>query len=91
LWEAFQQTGNTWLVALFSIGLLNAIVSLFYYLKLPFFLYFRTRLVDNSASEAVIVSSVMHRSGTILALILTIPVLLFFFQPDWLARWIASF
>ncbi|WP_234736963.1 NADH-quinone oxidoreductase subunit N [Tellurirhabdus bombi] len=91
LWEAFQQTGNSWLVALFAIGLLNAVVSLFYYLKLPFLLYFRARISDNTASEAVLITPVSHRSGTILALLLTIPILLFFFQPNWLARWIASF
>jgi len=83
LWETAQQTGNAWQVTLFGLGLLNAVLSLFYYLKLPFLLYFRPA---SSASPAR-----LARGGTWLALALTVPILLFFFRPDWLMRWIAGF
>ena len=46
LYDAWQQTGNAWLLALFGLGLLNALISLVYYLKIPFLLFFRPALAD---------------------------------------------
>ncbi|WP_266363420.1 NADH-quinone oxidoreductase subunit N [Tellurirhabdus rosea] len=85
LWETAQQSGNPWQVALFAIGLLNAILSLFYYLKFPYLLYFRTATGPETEAAA------QPRGAGWLALALTFPILLFFFRPDWLMTWIAGF
>jgi NADH-quinone oxidoreductase subunit N len=82
LLEAFQTSGNPWLPALFGIGLLNAVISLFYYLRIPFLLYFRP------APEAYLSDKSPSHPQLILAAVLTIPVLVLFFKPDWVLRWI---
>jgi len=91
LWQAYQEVGDPWLLALFTLGLLNAVVSLFYYLRLPFLLYFREPAAPAQNTENTplhpFTPSPLH---TLLALALTFPILLFFFRPDWLMVWISS-
>lgn len=87
LFDAVQMTGNGWLLALFGLGVLNAVVSLFYYLKIPFLMYFRGTpppegVVQPSASLSLPVG--------LMLLLLIVPILLFFFRPDWLVGWIAG-
>ncbi|GAB3317425.1 NADH-quinone oxidoreductase subunit N [Larkinella ripae] len=82
LLEAYQTGGNPWLMALFGLGLLNAVISLFYYLRIPFLLYFRP------APTASLPDVSINRPQLLLATALTLPVLLLFFKPDWLLRWI---
>ncbi|MGA0557737.1 NADH-quinone oxidoreductase subunit N [Larkinella sp. VNQ87] len=82
LLEAYQTGGNPWLLALFGIGLLNAVVSLFFYLRIPFLLYFRP------ASTTDLPHKTTPLSPLILASVLTLAVLLLFFKPDWVLRWI---
>ncbi|MFN4145814.1 MAG: NADH-quinone oxidoreductase subunit N [Runella sp.] len=41
LWEAYQQRQDILFLWLLVVGLLNAVVSLFFYFKLPYFLFFR--------------------------------------------------
>lgn len=43
LWDAYTLSGNEWLFWLLIIGLFNTAVSLLYYLKIPFYMFFRTR------------------------------------------------
>lgn len=38
LWESYSQDANTFLMWLFVLGLVNSAISLFYYLKIPYFL-----------------------------------------------------
>ncbi len=38
LWEAYSEASNNWLFYLFIFGLLNTVISLFYYLKAPFYM-----------------------------------------------------
>ncbi|GAB3912886.1 NADH-quinone oxidoreductase subunit N [Larkinella knui] len=82
LLEAYQSSGNPWLPALFGIGLLNAVISLFYYLRIPFLLYFRPAPAPDLSDTAI------SRPQLILATLLTVPVLVLFFKPSWLLRWI---
>ena len=84
LLEAYQSTGNLWLPALFVIGLLNAVVSLFYYLRIPFLLYFRPATASSVSENRV------SRPQLILAAVLTVPVLVLFFKPDWVLQWITG-
>ncbi len=82
LLEAYQTSGNGWLIALFGIGLLNAVISLFYYLRIPFLLFFRP------APESAGPEASPSRPQLALAAILTLPIILFFFKPEWILQWI---
>ncbi len=76
LWESWQTSGNGWLLAVFGLGLLNVAVSLFYYLKIPFYLFFRPAGELNGTESGIY--------GRMLIAALTLPVVLLFFKPDWL-------
>jgi NADH-quinone oxidoreductase subunit N len=84
LFNAYELTGNGWLLALFSIGLLNAVVSLAYYLKIPFLMFFRPAVTEVSAVRLspVAVGIAVGLAGLIVVL---------FFSPDRLLNWIATF
>ncbi|GAB2526290.1 NADH-quinone oxidoreductase subunit N [Spirosoma aerophilum] len=86
LYEAYQQTGDNWLLALFALGLLNALISLVYYLKIPFLLFFRPAPVSAEPAPAV----VLPRPLVWLAVSLVIPVILFFLKPDLLLQFISQ-
>jgi NADH-quinone oxidoreductase subunit N len=76
VWQAYQDTNSLWLLALFIFGLFNVLISLFYYLKIPFFLFFRSGSEPNSLNLGIY--------DKILISFLIVPVLLFFFKADWL-------
>ncbi|GAB3807650.1 NADH-quinone oxidoreductase subunit N [Spirosoma humi] len=78
LYEAYQQTGDNWLLALFAVGLLNALISLVYYLKIPFLLFFRPMAAQTDASEPID----LPKALVWLAVSLTLPVVLLFLKPD---------
>lgn len=76
LLEGYRQQpwgGLLWVVA---IGALNAAVSLFYYLKLPYLMYFR----QQAEGQAHLKAAIGLRPVVFLAL-LTLPLLLLFFFP----------
>jgi NADH-quinone oxidoreductase subunit N len=89
LFDAAQTSGNPWLLWLFGLGLLNAVVSLGYYLRLPYLLFFRP------AAPGVPVAFVPPQRGFALvlwglpALVGFVNVLLFV-RPGWLLAWIAG-
>ncbi|MCY7359001.1 MAG: NADH-quinone oxidoreductase subunit N, partial [Rudanella sp.] len=85
LFNAYETTGNGWLLALFGIGLLNAVVSLAYYLKIPFLLFFRTAPADTP--NLVRLSPVAVGIAVGLAALS----ILLFLSPGWLLNLIASF
>ncbi len=41
LWEAYGASGDNLLMILFVVGLANIVISLFFYLKIPYYMYFR--------------------------------------------------
>ena len=84
LYESWQRTGNAWLLALFALGLLNALISLVYYLKIPFLLFFRPAPPDASAEYP------LPKAAVWLAVGLVVPVVGLFFKPDALLKWIAG-
>lgn len=84
LWESYHQQGASWMLWLMIGGILNAAVSLAYYLRLPYLLFFKD---TNSMSVAANGST----TGKFLAGLLLLVVLLLFFNPDLLMRWITSF
>ncbi|OZI06665.1 NADH-quinone oxidoreductase subunit N [Siphonobacter sp. BAB-5385] len=84
LWEAYQHTNASLFLVLFVFGLLNTAVSLAFYVKIPYALFFKTAEPGQSV--------VLPRwPQVILALVLVIPIIALFLRTDWLMNWIAGF
>lgn len=81
LWGAYQQNGELILLALFVIGLLNTVVSLFFYLKIPYYLFMKERkeTIDHIKIDV---------AGNLLSLILVILLFYLFISPNELMGWI---
>lgn len=82
LWEANPSGGDGLLITLLVVGLLNAIVSLFYYFKIPFYLFFKT------STNVMVPTSSRFLLGEILVSLLTVTIILLFLKTDWLIDWI---
>ncbi len=76
LWETYQNTNQPILLGLFVFGLLNTAIALFFYLKIPFYLFFKEPL-ENQMFE-------LNSKQYFLAIILVLPILILFFKADWL-------
>lgn len=78
IWEAYQQAEShqSILLGLFLFGLLNTAVSLFFYLKIPFYLFFKT----SQTQQNITISLEQY----LLAIVFTAPLLILFFKADWL-------
>lgn len=77
LWEAYQNDGHSILIWVFVIGLMNTVVALFYYLKMPYLLFFKTPQQEIQLNNRRITDWLW---GTLLVA----PLLLLFFRSDWL-------
>lgn len=77
IWESYQIHNSSVLLWVFIFGLLNTVVALFYYLKLPYYLFFKTREGAGALKKA---TRTDHIWGTIMVL----PLLFWFFQSEWL-------
>jgi len=85
LWQTYQVSGSTMMALLLLIGLLNTVVSLFYYLKIPYFMFFKEKQEDEAADDSPIFDKIRMLAGEqILAVLLVLPLLLLFFKADWL-------
>lgn len=80
LYESYLLTQDYWLMALLVFGLFNTVISLFYYLKIPYYLFFKT-------SEKEIVVDKKSRFYFYFS-ILVLPLILVFFMPDLLFNFI---
>lgn len=80
LWSAYEQTGKDILIWLLVFGLLNTVVSLFYYLKIPYYAFLKTSETIQSVKKTQI--------ENYLALLLVVLVLLLFIRPDLLMGWL---
>jgi NADH-quinone oxidoreductase subunit N len=94
LWESYQLSGKVILLWLLVIGLLNTVVSLFYYLRIPYFALIKsgesatkTNFISESSPSPTTVPS-DFLMGNLLGLILVIVLLLIFFIPGLLMGWI---
>jgi NADH-quinone oxidoreductase subunit N len=84
IWDSYNTTSNQWLLYLLIFGLVNTVISLFYYLKIPFYMIFR-------ASESNLVSLKKTLSlENFLGGFLVLAILIIFFKPDWLMGMINS-
>jgi len=77
LWESWQIEGSSILIWVFIFGLLNTVVSLFFYLKVPYYMFFKGR----EEAQNPVVGNLINK---ILGTILVAPLLLLFFKSDWL-------
>jgi NADH-quinone oxidoreductase subunit N len=76
LWETYQATNQPILLWLFIFGLLNTAIALFFYLKIPFYLFFKEPLESQTFE--------LNSKQYFLAIILVLPILILFFKADWL-------
>lgn len=81
LWETYQATSQPILLWLFIFGLFNTAVGLFFYLKIPFYLFFKEPL-ENQVFE-------LNAKQYFLVIILILPILILFFKADWLMNLIS--
>lgn len=80
LWSTWQQNPKTWILALMVFGLINTAVALYYYLRIPYFMFFRQ--IDSSVEPK------SNRLMNYYYLALVLLILWLFFQPGMLMGWI---
>ena len=78
IWQNYDATGSQILFTLLLAGLLLTGVAFFYYIRIPYFLFFKRNF---STQNKV----VLQKDNIVLAL-LALPLLFFFFQPAWLTE-----
>jgi NADH-quinone oxidoreductase subunit N len=94
LWESYQFSGKSILLWLLVFGLVNTVVSLFYYLKIPYYAFIKERPeTENPKSSDFQGFGISHVEKiltleNLLGLILVLLVLVFFFIPGLLMGWI---
>jgi NADH-quinone oxidoreductase subunit N len=76
IWGTYQATGKQIFMIVFLFGLLNNVISLFYYLKIPYYMFFKKGEKNMIKYPSKWVN--------ILVSLVTIPLLVLFFKPDWL-------
>ncbi len=76
MWESYQQTEEGWQLALLVLGLANTVIALFYYLKIPYLMFFKEeQSPDKPNMQPALEFSLIVMGGALL---------IFFFKPDWL-------
>ncbi|MHC2990609.1 proton-translocating NADH-quinone oxidoreductase subunit N [Pontibacter sp. HJ8] len=80
VWEAYTLSGQRLLLALLVAGILLTGVALFYYIKIPYHLFFKR----NQTEEILVISL----SNKLLLGLFALPLLVLFFKPDLLLHWI---
>jgi NADH-quinone oxidoreductase subunit N len=82
IYEVYQLTSNKLYLFLLIFGLINTAISLYFYLKLPFYAFFREKNEDTSINYRII--------NILFTILLIIPILFYFFKADVLMNWIAG-
>jgi NADH-quinone oxidoreductase subunit N len=80
IWQSFEITHKPILLILLIIGLLNTVVSLFYYLKIPYYAFIKT----GNPHERQNFLTIQNLFG----LIMVVVILMLFFAPGILMSWI---
>jgi NADH-quinone oxidoreductase subunit N len=76
LWETYQVTGNHLFLVLLFFGLINTVLSLFYYLRIPYFIYFKK---DESGTILTSEPLLVY----VFIILISLPLLILFFNPNW--------
>lgn len=84
LWESYAASGNDWMLYLMIFGLVNTVISLFYYLKIPFYMIFR------SSDSVIRKNENKYSIENFLGIAMVLGLLFIFFNPDALMRIINS-
>lgn len=79
LYESYQTHGDALLLWLLVLGLLNTVIALFYYVRIPFYAFLR----DGAARPSKYLTW-----ENLFGLILVLALLVLFFQPNLLMGWI---
>lgn len=80
LWSAYEQSSNGVLIWLLVLGLLNTVISIFYYLKMPYYAFLKNADPIPSVKKTQL--------ENYLALILVVLLLFLFIRPDLLMGWL---
>jgi NADH-quinone oxidoreductase subunit N len=80
LWSSYEQTGKEILLWLLIFGLLNTVISLFYYLKIPYYAFLKTAVSQPQGQNTPL--------ENFLAFILVVGVVFLFIRPDLLMGWL---
>ncbi len=80
LWESYALTGKSSLLWLLIFGLLNTVVSLFYYIRIPYYSFIKAGSVKLEANILTI--------ENLFGLLLVLMILILFFNPGLLMGWI---
>jgi len=81
LWSAYQDSQSIILIILFIVGLVNTVVALFYYLKIPYLLFLKVPATGAAPLKT-------SYSGNLLHLILVVMLIYLFLAPSGLMGWI---
>ena len=82
LWDSYTHSGASYILLLLIFGLLNAVISLFYYLRIPYQMYFKTSENEESGG--------FPWYENFLTGFLVLAVLILFAKPGWLLEIINS-
>lgn len=82
LWDGYQSSQSGILLFLFIFGIFNALIALFYYLKIPYYMFFKT-------TEEKVFNKISVKSK-ILVSILAFLIIWIFFNPEWLISYLNS-
>jgi NADH-quinone oxidoreductase subunit N len=81
VWEKYTSTHDAIFLVLLGAGLAGTVISLFFYLRIPYFLFFKTQpSVDNPIKISLLLN--------LLSFILVTTLLLLFFVPGLLMGWL---
>ncbi|MFD2513400.1 NADH-quinone oxidoreductase subunit N [Pontibacter locisalis] len=80
IWEAYSLSNSSMLLVLLVTGVLLTGVALFYYIKIPYYLF----LKGNYREENLVISL----SNKLLLTLFAVPLLVLFFKPELLLNWI---
>nr|WP_255481285.1 NADH-quinone oxidoreductase subunit N [Pontibacter sp. Tf4] len=80
VWEAYSAFGKPMLLTLLVAGVLLTGVALFYYIRIPYYLFLKRNLTE----EKLVISL----SDKLLLAFFAVPLLVLFFKPDLLLHWI---
>jgi NADH-quinone oxidoreductase subunit N len=80
LWEAYVDSGRSLLLWLLIFGLLNTVVSLFYYIRIPYYAFIRPGPIRIQANIFAI--------ENLFGLVIVVVILILFFNPGLLMGWI---
>ncbi len=82
LWENYQQSEHVGILLLFIWGLFNTLISVFYYLKIPYFFFFKK--VNHLFSYKITLSE------SIVLILVSIPIVVLFFKSDLLVEFLVT-